>query len=249
MATPSVPVLAFHAIEPGPGPLRIEPHTFAAVVSALRDAGATGVSASTAAMIVRGEVASPHRPVAFTFDDGYRSVVAHAFPVLHAAGWPGTIFPVTSALGRRNSWDGGTDGELEIMTAEDVRALHSAGWEVGGHTHTHPSLRGKDEATIVAEVEHADAVISELVGAAPESFAYPFGAHDALAERVLRGRYRWCWTIGAQRTARRDPSGRLPRVEAWYVRRPIIARHLHDGAGAAWLSTRRSLRRVRAAFR
>lgn len=40
--------------------------------------------------------------VAITFDDGYRDVYEHAFPVLRRKGIPGAMFVVTSLVGRRD---------------------------------------------------------------------------------------------------------------------------------------------------
>lgn len=246
MSPPPVPVLAFHAIQPGPGPLRIDPHTFRRVVDALASSGATGVTAATAGRILAGEVESPARPVAFTFDDGYASVHDEAWPILRAVGWPATVFPVTSALGRRNDWDGPGNHDLRILDRAQLLALHDGGWEIGGHTHTHRSLPALTQGDVVAEVEQADAALAELLGAAPVSFAYPYGHHDRTSRSVAGDRYRWSWTIGAERATSAHEPSRLPRVEAWYVRNPRVGRHLHDAAGTAWLTARRAVRAARA---
>jgi peptidoglycan/xylan/chitin deacetylase (PgdA/CDA1 family) len=243
--TPGIPVLAFHAIESGPGPLRVDAQCFAAVVAALADAGATGITASHVARILAGESDAPPKPVAFTFDDGYRSVHRNALPVLREVGWPGTIFPVTGALGDRNTWDGPGMEDLEVLDSKALAELHAAGWEVGGHTHTHRSLRGVSAAEVAHELDQADTTLAALIGSVPESFAYPYGHYDDTSARVAAERYRWCWTIGAARTRRDDLAHLLPRIEGWYVRRPAVARHLHDPMGAGWLTVRRAARRLR----
>ena len=235
-----VPVLAFHAIQPGRGPLRIDLETFDGIVRACLAAGATGVTASDAASIAAGGTTGPVRPIAFTFDDGYASVFENAFPILRAAGWPATMFPVTSGLGGRNTWDGDDATDLTIVDADQVRQLQHAGWEIGGHTHTHPSLPGLPAHVLHDELDRADEVLTEVLGTRPQSFAYPYGRHDPASRRVAERRYRTCWTIGAQRTRREDPADCLPRIEAWYVRRPLVARHLHDALGTAWLAMRRT---------
>jgi peptidoglycan/xylan/chitin deacetylase (PgdA/CDA1 family) len=240
-----IPVLAFHAIQSGPGPLRVDAERFAAVVAALVEAGATGITASHAARIVAGESEGPAKPVAFTFDDGYRSVHRNAMPVLRAVGWPGTIFPVTGALGHRNTWDGPGVEDLEVLDIDSLAQLQAEGWEIGGHSHTHRSLRGVSAAEVTDELEQADAALAQAVGSVPESFAYPYGHFDDTSARVAAARYRWCWTIGAARTRRGDLANLLPRIEGWYVRRPVVARHLHDVTGTAWLAARRGARRLR----
>ena len=50
----------------------------------------------------RGDCALPPRPVALTFDDGYKSHARVVAPMLAAARIPATFFPVTSALVNRS---------------------------------------------------------------------------------------------------------------------------------------------------
>lgn len=249
MSPPAIPVLAFHAIERGPGPLRIRPEAFARVVEALAETGATAITARQAGLVLEGTEAPPHRPVVFTFDDGYRSVHQAAFPILRSAGWVGTVFPVTSGLGGRNTWDGERGYDLELMSRNELVDLSSAGWEVGGHSHHHRSLPTLQEAEMDDDLRHADEVLEALLGVAPESFAYPYGHHDRRSRSVAAQRYRWCWTIGAQRAVPTDRLDAMPRIEAWYVQRPQLARRLHDPAGSLWLGARRLGRSLRSRVR
>jgi peptidoglycan/xylan/chitin deacetylase (PgdA/CDA1 family) len=246
-AVGAIPVLAFHAVQDGPGPLRIDATTFAGIVEALADAGATGITAAAAGRALAGELAAPPNPVVFTFDDGYASVHAGALPVLRDAGWPATIFPVTSALGALNRWDEPAQDDLRILDREQLLQLQAVGWEIGGHTHTHRSLRGAAPDVVEQEVAMADEALADILGAPPVSFAYPYGHHDAASRRIAGQRYRWCWTIGASCARPGDAMAALPRIEAWYVRRPMVARHLHDAFGSGWLAARRAARSMRAA--
>lgn len=245
MRGPAIPVLAFHAIERGPGPLRIRPDVFAGFVEALAEAGATAITARQAGLVLEGIDPGPPRPVVFTFDDGYRSVHHAARPILKSVGWVGTVFPVTAALGGPNTWDGASGSDLELMSAAELVDLHSMGWEVGGHTHRHPSLPRLAPEEIDEELRRADEALEALVGSAPESFAYPYGHHDETSRSMAARRYRWCWTIGAERATPTDARDSLPRIEGWYARRRQLARHLHDPIGTLWLGARRMGRTVR----
>ncbi|HEX5131888.1 MAG TPA: polysaccharide deacetylase family protein [Candidatus Krumholzibacteria bacterium] len=53
------------------------------------------VALSHIARWLRGEAQLPERPVAVTFDDGYRNVLTEAAPVLQRLGIPATLFVVT----------------------------------------------------------------------------------------------------------------------------------------------------------
>jgi len=88
---------------------------------------------------------------------------------------------------------GGSDRELTdalYMTWDDVRALASAGIELGGHTVSHPILAKLDAAAQSREIGGCAESLARSVGVAPTSFAYPFGrnwdfdAHSAQAARA-----------------------------------------------------------------
>lgn len=241
-----VPVLAFHAVEHGPGPLCIDPDSFQRQVDVLVSSDLRSVSLSElVACIGRGRPFPP-RAVAFTFDDAYASVHEHALPILSRAGFSATVFAVPGVLGGTNTWDPApASGALRIMGPAALVELHAAGWAIGGHTQTHRSLTALDDVTALDEMARADAALADLLGHAVSLFAYPFGHHDARIRLLAGARYSACVTTGARLASPRSDLTALPRVEAWYVRRPGLLGHLHDQRGAAYLAVRRVLRAVR----
>jgi len=70
----------------------------------------------------------PPRSVAITFDDAYRSVYTTAAPLLARRGWPYAIFVST------DYHDGKYGG---YMTWAELRALETAGAEIGNHSRSH----------------------------------------------------------------------------------------------------------------
>lgn len=73
---------------------------------------------------------------------------------------------------------GGVERELcdELyMTWDGARALRDGGVELGGHTVHHWVVSGLDAAGQLAELEGGRSALERELGAAPESFAYPFG--------------------------------------------------------------------------
>ncbi|MDD5330473.1 MAG: polysaccharide deacetylase family protein [Sulfuricella sp.] len=62
-----------------------------------------------------------------------------------------------------------------MMSSSQVRALHSAGMEIGGHTVSHPILAGLDSAAAYAEIADGKAQLEQISGGAVQLFAYPNG--------------------------------------------------------------------------
>jgi peptidoglycan/xylan/chitin deacetylase (PgdA/CDA1 family) len=244
----SVAVLAFHAVDDGPGPLCFPPSRFAQLVAEFQRYGATALTVEAAAAALAGAGPLPERAVAFTFDDAYASVHTRALPILDRAGYPGTVFQVGGAIGGRNEWDptGSSVGGRALLDGAQLRDLCAHGWQVGGHTMSHRVLRGLAAEAVAAEIDAGNERVAEVVGTAPSVFAYPYGVHDDVSRAVAGARHRACVTIGAAVAPRGVDPATIPRVEAWYLRRPWTVRHLFDAQGRAYLAGRRAARTVRA---
>ena len=68
------------------------------------------------------------------------------------------------------------------LRPEELRELESAGVAVGNHTLTHPCLRYCNDKKIKDEIAEAHGRLTDVLGHAPTSFAYPNGSAD---ERVV----------------------------------------------------------------
>jgi len=108
--------------------------------------------------------------VVITFDDGYRDFYTHAFPVLAEYGFKATMFIVSGLAGEQR---GLRDGK-EFMTWEEIRRIHSGGIRIGSHTVTHPELYSMRPSQIEDELRRSKSAIEDKLGAAVQSFAYPF---------------------------------------------------------------------------
>lgn len=62
-----------------------------------------------------------------------------------------------------------------MMTRAQVRQLHDAGMEVGGHTVTHPILSRLKDAQAAAEIGAGREQLAQWTGSQPLAFAYPNG--------------------------------------------------------------------------
>lgn len=62
-----------------------------------------------------------------------------------------------------------------MMRTDQVRAMHSAGMEIGGHTVTHPIFSVIDDATVRREIVEGREQLESIIGGRVSLFAYPNG--------------------------------------------------------------------------
>ncbi|MEW2072742.1 polysaccharide deacetylase family protein [Streptomyces sp. NPDC012403] len=182
-----VPVLMYHAVAADPNEatraLSVTPEAFAEQMAVIADRGLTPVTTAELAAHWRSGRPLPARPVLVTFDDGYEGVHRHALPVLAKHGFPATLFVSTGWL--RGPYD--TGGGLDTMLDWDqVRELAGAGVEIGGHSHSHPQLDQLDEGRLRSELILCKEIVSDQLGSAPASFAYPYGYSSRRVRRAVR---------------------------------------------------------------
>ncbi len=176
-------ILCYHAVsERWPASLSVTPERFAYQLEYLVRRGYRGVTFTRA-------VTDPPsgKALVVTFDDGYRSVVKVAQPIMERLGVPGTVFVATDHVGteRPMVWKGieqwvGTEYESELTAASwsELDGLKQSGWEIGAHTRTHPHLTEVDDAVMFEELDGSRQAIDRHLDGACTSLAYPYGDHD-----------------------------------------------------------------------
>lgn len=177
-----VPMLCYHRIESPPASHAkdgsfVAPELFERHVLALARLGFQGVTVSDVARWQRGNGGLPARPVVFTFDDGYDSVLANAVPILRRVGWSGTAFIVSRQVGGTNAWDPGAP-PARMLDEAGLRALVAEGFEVGSHTRHHRRVTTLGEAEVEPELAGSRRDLEDVVGCRVGSFAFPYGTHN-----------------------------------------------------------------------
>lgn len=73
-----------------------------------------------------------------------------------------------------------------MMTTDQLRRLHRAGMEIGGHTRNHPILARTEYETAYAEIADGKSKLEDIIQAPVRFFAYPNGKprQDYLPEHV-----------------------------------------------------------------
>ncbi|MFF5567487.1 polysaccharide deacetylase family protein [Streptomyces sp. NPDC012623] len=177
----------YHAVARRPAPsayaLSVSPEAFAEQMELLHERGRTPVTTARLAAAWRAGEPLPRRPVLITFDDGYEGVHRHALPVLASYAFTATLFVSTGWLRGRYDEGGAPDTMLDW---DQVRELALAGTEIGGHSHTHPQLDQLDGERLSFETGRCREILAAELGAAPVSFAYPYGYSSRRVRRAVR---------------------------------------------------------------
>jgi peptidoglycan/xylan/chitin deacetylase (PgdA/CDA1 family) len=183
------PVLAYHKVERRQelGVTRISPARFAKQVERLARAGWKTLSLSEVIACASGQRTAAPNELAITFDDGYRGLREHAFPVLLAHGFSATCFVITKYAGKLNRWDVAYGGRRFAHLAwRDMRAWQGRGIEFASHTATHPRLTRCSELGVYEELDRSRRSIRSELGIDPAAVSYPFGAFGEREQRIAR---------------------------------------------------------------
>lgn len=112
--------------------------------------------------------------ISINFDDGFLSAYQYGIPLFNAAGFPVTAYVISGDLTRA--------GRMDLT---QVKALASAGNEIGAHTITHPLLTQVPEAQAITEVCGSRQALLSL-GIDTTTFAYPDGYTDSAVESIVQ---------------------------------------------------------------
>jgi len=191
-----VPVLVYHNISAQEkGRLSIAARSFDAQIRQLHDEGFHAVSLADFLAFTAGRRQLPRKSVLLTFDDGYRSFVQYARPILKDYGFGATLFVYSDFIG------GGS-----ALSWQDLKTLTEQGFDVQAHSKSHQNLRrkeGESEAAyakrIEAELAFPATLFKKHLGRSSDVLAYPFGEmDDELLPYVAKYGYSAAFTVRRQ---------------------------------------------------
>lgn len=220
-----IPILMYHNIAKVPEDVRVyrslyvSPASFARQMGMLKSLGYRGLSMSDAMPYLRGE--REGRVVVVTLDDGYVDNLESAVSILQRYAFTATCYVVSGALGQYNAWDADRLGiRKPIMSAEQLRAWHAAGMDVGAHTRTHVRLSQCNDQQQRDEIQGCKAELEQHLGAPVTQFCYPYGDYDERAVAITRQS-----GFDAATTTDRGRASPGSDIDLWRLPRIQVARH------------------------
>jgi peptidoglycan/xylan/chitin deacetylase (PgdA/CDA1 family) len=178
-----IPILTYHhvgAVSPRnltAYTLSVAPNEFRTQMQYLKDQRFTTLTMRQVDDILMGKKPPPSKPVALTFDDGYVDFYTAAAPVLREFGLTATEFVPTQLAG---------DARRGYMTWPMLQELDKQGFEIAAHTQLHIDLNRASEARQRTEIFGAKADLEKQLGHEVVDWAYPYGAHNPTAMRLVK---------------------------------------------------------------
>ncbi|MDB4908347.1 MAG: putative polysaccharide deacetylase [Gemmatimonadetes bacterium] len=216
-------ILCWHKVERRGelGVTRVSPRRFARQVERLARAGYRTLTLHELLACARGERAAAPYELAITFDDAYRGLREHAFPVLRAHGFGATVGVITDYAGKLNRWDVAYGGRRFAHLAwRDMRAWQARGIEFISHSASHPRLTWLTDGEIELDLARSRDVLRGELDVDPVAVSYPFGAVNArVALAAQRAGFTAGFSLGTTFTGDAMIIPRVP-VYLWTPPRP-----------------------------
>lgn len=217
-------ILAYHSVgTPEWGVNDVRPRDFERHLQIAAD---DGWRFATPAQVV---AAPQERLLAVTFDDGVRSVLHNAAPVLAHHGIPSTMFVVTGWADGRHP-----DGPAHVLDWTELVALRATGMTLASHSVSHPDFGRLDPGAARAELAESRVRMREVLGEDVEEFAIPFGQSANWTDTARRAATDAGYTTVYAQAVDTRPAGTVPRTFITRIDRPRLFRAALAGHYDRW---------------
>ena len=189
----SVIVLLYHQIAPAGAKLSaklqwtMQADVFESEMKYIHDNGYHVVPMSDVLAFIRHQKTLPAGSVCITFDDGYKSPLVFAKPILDKYGYPWTFFIYPQFIN-----DTPTSNYKGAASWPELLQLQKEGVDIECHSMTHPILTKKGNkspeqyaAWLQNETAGAKKILEQHMGKPITCFAYPYGANNKQVEQAV----------------------------------------------------------------
>ena len=152
--------------------------------------------------------------VVITFDDGYRSLLKYALPILARYHFHATVFAIAGYVGRANSWDVKFFlPRFPHLDWNELRELMAAGWEIGSHSLNHDYLPALADAELRRDLVDSRKILEDDLQTPIRHLSLPFGRGSERVYRVAQETgYESVSILGGGNFALRPPLSALPII-------------------------------------
>ncbi len=206
-----VPILMYHYVSELPPnadylrrDLTLAPEKFKAQLQYLADAGYHTITLTDLYLHLKQGYPLPEKPVALTFDDGYRDAYEVVFPLLLDYGFTGTFFVLATPAHFESP---------DYLTWAQMNEMADAGMEMQSHGRDHVDLRNRSYDYLIYQTVGIQEALQYHTGRLPRFFCYPSGQYDADVIGVLESVGYWgAVTTAWGKTHTQDNLFEMPRV-------------------------------------
>lgn len=199
----TLPIVMYHHIlkeQACLGDYTISPEEFRGDLQFLKENGYTPISMEDLLRYTQEGTPLPEKPVMITFDDGYESFYAYAYPILQEFHYPAVL----AVIGRyADQYTDGPDHHIRYSHCDwtELQEMVDSGLvEVENHSYNmHQNQGGRHGAkklpgesteqycqALREDIGKLQAEIGERLGYTPTTFVYPFGFISPEAKPLLR---------------------------------------------------------------
>ncbi|NLI76225.1 MAG: polysaccharide deacetylase family protein [Candidatus Riflebacteria bacterium] len=208
-----IAALCYHQVLPkATGLFELSVDEFREQMGILKAQGFEAINSRQLLEYLAGRYQPLKKPILLTFDDGYKSVYNHAFPIMKEFGFVGVacVYPqfIDSAGG---------------MTWGQLREMASAGWSIEPHSLTHanlwkvPTAPAARQAFFEREIVRPKRIIEERTGLPTLFFTWPYGIYTEETETLARqAGYAGALTV--------DGGASYPGLDPFRVKRQVVYR-------------------------
>ena len=242
----SIPIITYHEIGEHSSPLITSCDSFKAHLEAFAQAGYRTIDLAQLKGLLGSPEPLPQDCIVLTFDDGYKSFLERAYPLLRQYGFCATVYLVSDYCGIDNQWPGQSASapKLPLMSFDEVRSVVGEVVKIGCHTRSHSVLTRASKTELEQELIVSKQIIEEALGQPIDDFAYPYGVTDKHVTEMARVHYKTGVTTRLGTSGRETDSLLMPRIDAYYVDRALISA-LRSCSAFFYLESRHMLRSIR----
>lgn len=154
----------------------IPPQRFERQIAWLAEAGYHSLSLSE---YLQEAHSTNAKRVIITFDDGYRSLVQYALPILSRYHFRATVFVIAGYVGQLNLWDVKFFlPRFQHLDWSELRELRAAGWEIGSHSLHHDYLPALSDQQLRHDLVRSRQILEDHLQTPIDHLSLPFGRGD-----------------------------------------------------------------------